>query len=250
MRPERLVPPEVVFAEAELDAAYRQVLAVPVPAGVRRRLEFFASQFDFCDLAAEDLEYKSKDTIRLAGKTVSAVCAADCGRDKIKSICSQTENGLSVRALMTILHFAKAIAWFRGQPEVSLADLRQILPWCLHEKLQPNITSPFFDQPAAAIFRIDRIAWIRKAFDLACEEYLRLNLERDDPVAEIEARFEKGLDGVGEAAVMKALNAIESLLGRLAKGTKLYAHVHADVVKLKYFHQRYSNYLQWLKWRG
>ena len=249
VKPERMVPPEVVLSTAELDTAYRQVLRVPIPAGVRRRLEFFAAQFDFCDLAAEDVEYKSKDTIRLSGKTLSAVCAADCGRDKIKSLCSQTENGLSVRALMTILHFAKTLAWFRGQPEVSLADLRQILPWCLHEKLQPNSTSPFFDQPGASIFRIDRIAWIRKAFDLACEEFVRLDLDRDDPVIGLEERFDRGLDGVAEGEVRKELNAIESLLGRLAKGTKLYAHVHADLLKLKYYHQRYSNYLRWLTWR-
>jgi MoxR-like ATPase len=108
VKPERLVPPEIVFSEAELDAASREVLAVPIPAGVRRRLEFFAAQFDFCDLAAEEIEYKSKDTIRLSEKTLSAVCAADCGRDKVKALCSQTENGLSVRALMTILHFASA----------------------------------------------------------------------------------------------------------------------------------------------
>jgi hypothetical protein len=25
--------------------------------------------------------------------------------------------------------------------------------------------------------------------------------------------------------------------------------VHADVLKLKYYHQRYSNYLRWLTWQ-
>jgi hypothetical protein len=34
----------------------------------------------------------------------------------------------------------------------------------------------------------------------------------------------------------------------MAKGTKLYAHVQNDVLKLKYYHQRYSNYLRWLTW--
>ncbi len=32
--------------------------------------------------------------------------------------------------------------------------------------------------------------------------------------------------------------------------TKLYAHVQNDVLKLKYYHQRYSNYLRWLQWQG
>jgi MoxR-like ATPase len=49
--------------------------------------------------------------------------------------------------------------------------------------------------------------------------------------------------------VRKELDRIELLLGRLAQGTKLYAHVATDVLKLKYYHQRYSNYLRWRRWK-
>jgi MoxR-like ATPase len=249
VRPEKLVPKEIIFTPEELDGAHRAVLRVPVPRPVLRRLEFFAAQFDFCDLAAQEIEYKSKDTIKLAGKTLSAVCANDCGRDKIKCLCSQTENGLSVRSLMTLLAFAKTLAWFRGAAEVTLQDLRQIVPWVLHEKLVQNATSPFFEQAGCDVYRIDRTAWLRKAFDLACEEFVRLDLDRDDPVAATDEALDRGLDGVPEAEVLKQLNGIETHLAKLAKNTKLYAHVHADVLKLKYAHQRYSNYLQWLKWQ-
>lgn len=249
VRPEKLMPSEIVFTEGELDAAHTAILKVPIPRPVRRRLEFFAAQFDFCDLAAQEIEYKSKDTIRLAGKTLSSVCANDCGRDKVKCLCSQTENGLSVRALMTLLSFSKALAWFRGSAEVAVDDLRQIVPWILHEKLAQNMTSPFFDQAGCGVFRVDRIGWIRKAFDLACEEFVRLDLDHDDAVATIDDEFDRGLDGVAEKDVRKQLNAIETQLAKLAKGTKLYAHVQADVIKLKYYHQRYSNYLRWLTWQ-
>jgi MoxR-like ATPase len=246
IRPESLVPPEIIFSPAELDATHAAILKVPIPRPVRRRLEFFAAQFDFCDLAAREIEYKSKDTIRLAGKTLASVCTNDCGRDKVKCLCSQTENGLSVRSLLTLLHFVKALAWFRGATEVSVADVRQMVPWILHEKLVPNLTSPFFDQTGNDIYRIDRVAWLRTAFDLACEEFVRLDLDRDDPVAAIDDTFDRGLDGVPEAEVRKQLNLIETHLAGLAKNTKLYAHVQADVLKLKYYHQRYSNYLRWL----
>src|SRR5262249_14207444 len=201
---------------------------VPIPRGVRRRLEFFAAQFDFCDLAARDIEYKSKDTIRLAGKTLSLVCAEDCGRDKVKALCSQTENGLSVRSLMTLLGFAKGLAWFRGRTEVGLDDVRQIVPWILHEKLVQNPTSPFFDQTGYGIYRVDRIAWLREAFDQSCAEFVRLDLDRNDPVAALDDAFERGLEGVPEAEVRKQLSAIETHLAGLAKNTKLYAHVQAD----------------------
>jgi hypothetical protein len=250
VRPEAIVPREIVFGEAELDAIHRQVMAVAVPRGVRRRIEFFAAQFDFCDLAAQDLEYKSKDTIRIAGRTLSAVCANDCGRDKVKALCSQTENGLSVRSLMTILGFVKALAWFRGSGEAGVDDVRNLVPWILHEKLVQNPTSPFFDQAEHGVFRLDRVAWIRRAFDLACQEYARLDLDRDDGVAVLDEEFDKGLDGLPEAEVRRRLAAIESQLAAMAKGTKLYAHVHNDVLKLKYYHQRYSNYLRWLRWQG
>jgi MoxR-like ATPase len=246
VRPEQIIPAEIIFTEPELDATYATIIKVPIPRPVRRRLEFFAAQFDFCDLAAREIEYKSKDTIRLAGTTLSSVCANDCGRDKVKCLCSQTENGLSVRALLTLLNFSKALAWFRGAPEVALADIRQIVPWILHEKLIQNPTSPFFDQTGNGIYRIDRIAWIRKAFDLACEEFVRLDLDRADPIAAIDDAFDRGLDGVSVADVRKQLNLIETQLTELSKGTKLYAHVQADVLKLKYYHQRYSNYLRWL----
>jgi hypothetical protein len=248
VKPEELVPPEIIFTPEELDQVYRQTLKVPLPRAVRRRIEFFAAQFDFCDLAARDLEYKTKDTIRLAGKTLGSVCAADCGRDKVKALCSQTENGFSVRGLMTLLGFAKTLAWFRGSAEVTLQDVRQIVPWILHEKLIMNPSSPFFDGANNGVLRIDRIAWIRQAFDAACAEYDRLDLDHADPLEEIDATFDTGLDGVPEAEVKKRLATVEARLTELAKNTKLLAHVQKDVLKLKYYHQRYGNYLRWLQW--
>jgi MoxR-like ATPase len=249
VKPEAIVPREIVFTEAELDRAYQEILAVPVPRQVRRRLEFFASQFDFCDLASQEIEYKTKDTIRIAGKTLASVCANDCGRDKAKCLCSQTENGLSVRSLLTLVAFVKTLAWFRGNPEVTLDDVRQLVPWVLHEKLVQNPSSPYFDQTGAGIFRIDRVAWLRRAFDLAMEEYARLDLDRSDPIVGIDEAFDRGLDGVLEADVRNQMDRIESHLAQLAKATKLYAHVQNDVLKLKYYHQRYSNYLRWLTWK-
>ena len=151
-----------------------EIRQVRFPAELRRRLEFFASQFEFFDPGGDQFEYKTKDTVQARGADLALLSAADTGRDRIKDLGSQTQNGLSVRALLTALTFVKAMAYFRGSREVSLEDLRQILPFVLHDKLVQETDSPFFEAPGNAVYRVDRISWIRKLFDLSCAEYDRL----------------------------------------------------------------------------
>lgn len=250
VRPEAIVPAQIIYAAEELERMHQEILEVLLPAPLRRRIEFFASQLEFCEPAGEQLEYKTKDTLKLSGVDFNLVMNLDTGRDKVKDLGSQTRNGLSVRALMTVLEFIKAMAYFRGDIEVSLEDVRQILPFVLHDKLVPNHDSPFFDAPGNAVLRVDRIGWIRRLFDQACAEYDRLNLDQEDPVAELEAELAKGLDGVSESAAKKTLVRIERVLNEWSKGRKLYGHLYDDILKLKYIHQRYSNYLRWLRWKG
>jgi hypothetical protein len=151
---------------------------------------------------------------------------------------------------MTALVFIKAMAFFRGDRVVSLEDIRQILPFVLHDKLVQNADSPFFEATGHAVYRVDKISWIRKLFDLSCAEYERLNLDKDDPVAELEAEFARGLEGLTESEVRARLVKIERVVTQWSKGRKLYGHIYDDLVKLKYLHQRYTNYLRWLKWKG
>jgi hypothetical protein len=174
----------------------------------------------------------------------------ESGKDKRKDIGSQTRGGLSVRSLMTVMVFVKAMAYFRGSREVTMEDVRQLIPFVLHDKLQQEPDSPFFESPENGALRVDKIGWIRKLFDAACAEYDRLDLDRHDPVAEIGVDFDKGLEGVSEREVRNQLVKIERVLGDWAKGRKFYGHMYDDVLKLKYFHQRYTNYLRWLRWKG
>jgi MoxR-like ATPase len=248
-RPEELVPEQIIFTEQELKRANQEILQVRLPAPLRRRLEFFASQFEFCDAAADQFEYKTKDTAKLSGLDWHQITARETGKDKVKDIGTQTRNGLSVRTLMTALSFFKAMAWFRGDAEVSLEDVRQILPFVLHDKLVPDHDSPFFDIPENAAFRVDRVGWIRRLFDLSCAEYDRLDLDRDDPLSALETEFESGLDGLNEREVRSRLVKIERVLSEWSKGRKMFGHMFDDALKLKYLHQRYTNYLRWLKWK-
>ena len=246
-RPEECVPAEIVFSEQEIDRMVEEIRAIIVPREVRRRIEFFASQFELLETAGAQFEYLTKDTARLAGVDWHEITAADNGRDRLKDIGCQTLNGISVRNLMTLLIYAKALAYFRGNSEVEPEDLRQTLPFVLHDKLQPDLDSPFFNLPENIPLRVDRISWLRHLFDLACDEYDRLNLDRDDPLAKLEADFAQGLDGVSERDTRTRLAAIERLIGSRAKGHKLYGHLYDDLLKLKYLHQRYTNYLHWLR---
>lgn len=249
VRPEEVVPPEIIFRPDELERMEKEVLAVELPAPLRRRLEFFASHFEFLEPAARQLEYLTKDTLKLSGVD-PATLPAETGKDVVADLGSQTRNGLSVRALMTCIVFVKAMAWFRGERVVSFEDVRQMLPFVLHDKLVQNPDSPWFERAGHAAFRVDRVSWIRELFALSCREYERLDLDRDDPVEAFTAGFEKGLEGLDEKTVRERLAAIEGTLQQWSKGRKLYGHLFDDVLKLKYLHQRYGNYLRWLAWKA
>lgn len=249
LRPEEMAPPEIIFTEAEMDRINKEILAVELPPPLRRRIEFFASQFEFLESGGEQFEYKTKDNAKVSGADLRMLEAGESGKDKVKDLGSQTMNGLSVRALMTCLHYAKALAYFRGESVVEFADVRHILPFTLHDKLVQNPDSPFFEQPGNQVYRADRVSWIRKLFDLACAEYDRQDLDRKDPVRDLSETFEEGLEGVSEQQAREQLARIESQLESIAGQRKLYGHVFDDALKLKYLHQRYTNYLRWLAWK-
>jgi MoxR-like ATPase len=244
-RPEDVVPEQLVFTEAEMDRLYTEVIACEIPVPVRRRLEFFSSQFEFLDPAAVTFEYKTKDTARLAGID-QKLLGDDTGHDRLADLGTQTMNGLSVRALQTILVFAKALAYFRGERTVGIADLRHVIPFVLADRLAPDLDAPFFEATGNGPYRSDRYGWLRRVFDLSCAEYDQQGLDNDDPVATMLAEFDHGLDGVDEPTVRARLVAIERTLGGWTTGRKLYGTLYDDILALKYLHQRYTNYLAWL----
>ena len=247
LRPEDTLPSEIVFTEAEVDQVVGQIRAMALPIEVRRRIEFFTSQFEFSESAAVAFEYRTKDTLRLAGGDSSTTTPLETGRDRLADLGCQTHNGLSVRNLMTLLTYSKAIAWFRGADAVSLDDVGQVLPFVLRDKLQADVNAPFFDAPENSPLRTDPIGWLRSLFASSCREYDRLDLDRTDPVRTLQEEFELGLDGVTEREVRKRLVAIESLIADWSRSRKLYGHVYDDLLDLKYLHQRYTNYLRWLE---
>ncbi|MEQ9364590.1 MAG: ATPase, partial [Leptospirales bacterium] len=107
----------------------------------------------------------------------------------------------------------------------------------------------FFELPENKVYRTDKVSWLRKLFDLSCAEFDRLNLDKEDPIRDLEEEFAKGLEGVSTKETDAQLVKIERLLESISKQRKLYGHVFDDVLKLKYLHQRYTNYRRWLEWK-
>lgn len=248
VRPEDLVPDSIVFAEEELDQLEERVRSVTLPVGLRRRLEFFASHFEFFEAGARQVEYMTKDTVKVAGVPLHTFSQTSGGTDALADVGTQTRNGLSVRALMTAMVFVKAMAFFRGADEVSFEDMRQIIPFVLHDKLAQNPDAPFFEQPNHAALRADKISWVRQLWDASCREYDRLGYDTQDPIRDMMDTFQQGLEGVSAKEVESRLVAIEAELRNLVGTRKLYGHVHNEALQLKYLHQRYTNYLRWVKW--
>lgn len=244
LKPEDIVPEEIIFTAEETDQMYQEILSVSLSNPLRRRIEHFASQFEFCETAAQQFEYKTKDTLRLSQQRIS--------NPEDQTLGSQTQNGLSVRALLTLIIFCKALAYFRGHPEVSLADIRQILPFVLHDKLHPNPQANFFSDPEHQVYLSDRISWLRMLFDRSCEEYDLLDLDHNDPLQTLSEDFEQGLQDVNTETVKERLQSIENLFYEFSTYTEEHIRpsLYDDLIKLKYFHQRYTNYLTWLEWRA
>lgn len=248
IRPEEVVPPKLIFTAEQTERLYQEIMAVELPQELRRRLEFFASQFEFFEPGGDQVEYKTKDCVKISGID-RHLLGDQSGKDKLKDLGFQTKNGLSVRAILSILVFVKAMAYFRGDGVVNLEDVRQILPFVLHDKLIPDHDASFFESPGHASLRVDRVSWIRRLFDMSNAEYDRLDLDRKDPVAELDAEFKLGLEGLGLAEVKQRLVKIERQLQKMSKGRKLYGHIYDDILLLKYLHQRYTNYMSWLQWQ-
>ncbi len=250
IKPEEAVPAELIFTEEELGRARKELLGIEVPAALLRRIEHFASQFEFFEPAGAQFEYRTKDNARVSGADFARLSASETGKDKAADFGLQTKNGLSVRALMTALVFVKAMAYFRASDVVTLDDARAILPFVFHDKLVQNQDASYFEQAGKGVYRVDRIGWLRSLFDASCAEYDKLGLDGKDEVGAALATFARGLDGVPLDVAKAELARVEKLIANVSAGRKLTGPLYDDLLSLKYLHQRWSAYIRWLSWRG
>jgi MoxR-like ATPase len=234
---EEFVPEDIVFQPEELEQADQEIRAIQVPADVLDALGFFLSQLDFCRRASDQLEYMNKDTLHLAGRRVAQVCNEDCPLDKQENLCSQTENGVSPRAFQAILHYSKALVYFRGQAAVTMADLRQIVPWVLFDKLKINPQSAFFQKLENKVLMTDRVSWIRQLFDRAMQQQAAYQRVRKPLLVlqqQTNALKGESTEGQSQKAIAAVQAAIEDLLGK----NELNGPVYEDLLRLKSIYVR------------
>jgi len=216
---------------------------VPVPEETLEVLGFFAGQLDFCRRASDTLELRTKDTLHLAGRKVAHVCTEDCPLDKQVHLCTQTENGVSARALQSILLFAKALAYFRGARGVSVEDVHRVLPFVLHDKIRHNPQSAFFQKAENQVLLVDRITWIRRLFDGAVAQHAAYQPVRAE-VRKLEAEVGPGISALPEAELKKRLARVQQRLDAMLKKNELGLSVYDNLVALKSLYVRYQTELE------
>jgi MoxR-like ATPase len=234
--PQQHVPADLVFSPAELDEADHKVRAIRLPEDVLGLLGFFLGQLDFCRQASNHLDSMNKDTLRLAGRRVAHVCTEDCPLDKHLNLCSQTEGGVSPRTYQSVLHYAQALAFFRGQEEVAVEDVRQLIPWLLFDKVRVNPQSQFFQKTECKVYLTDRASWLRQIFDRALQQHAAYAPVRA-PILQLERDLSQA-DRLGTADLQRKQQEIKSKLQQLLEKHELNGPVHEDVLRLKMLHSR------------
>lgn len=235
--PEERVPKDVIFTPDELDAVLDVIRHVEVPASVTEALGTFAAQLDFCRRASPHIDGMSKDTLHVAGARVAVVCNEDCPLDKNEHICSQTENGLSARALTATLAFARGLAAFHGRASVTIDDIAAVVPFTLFERLRPNLSSPFFQKAEHGAFAYDRQSWIRHMFDRALRQQGATRAVRASSRAAIE-QAQANLDHATVGDVRGRLRTVETRIGDNLQRLELNGLTHIDLTSLKAVHVR------------
>jgi MoxR-like ATPase len=233
---EQFVPHDLVFTAEQLDAADIEIRAMTVADDVLDLLGFFLGQLDFCRRASDRPEFMNKDTLHLANRRVGHVCTEDCPLDKQLNLCSQTENGVSPRSYQAIIHYGKALAWFRGANAVTVEDLRQILPWTLFDKLHVNPQSAFFQKSEHKVYLTDRAAWIRQMFDRALQQHAAYQPVRN-PLLELQ-RTCADPDALSTAELKHKSESIRKAMQELVRRNELNGPTHEDLLRLKSLHGR------------
>ncbi len=134
------------------------------------------------------------------------------------------------------MHYAQALAFFRGNEQVTTEDLRQLLPWLLFDKLRMNSQSQFFQKAENKVYLTDRAGWIRQLFDRAMQQHAAYAPIRT-PLLALERELAQA-ERLGASELLDKQREIKNRMQQLLERHELNGPVHEDALRLKILHAR------------
>ena len=160
-------PEESIFKADELSVVRKQIDGLGVSQDAQRRLNYFLSLLNAAENAASKPEHGYKANLSGSGVKSSSVFNSKGHDDPKTTLSALIEGTVSDRFLRSVLHYAKALAWFRGKVQCDTEDIAAvIIPASLH-RFTP---SPHFEK-IDLIYKYD--AWERSRYlwQQAMEKY-------------------------------------------------------------------------------
>lgn len=219
------VPDELQFSSSDLHRAESEIDAVAIAPEVHGVLAFLTASLGFCRRASDRLGGMTKDTLLVAGSGVRQVCTEDCPLDKTQHLCARVEQGPSVRAVQAVLRFARALAWFRGRPEVGLEEVRAVLPWAWHDRVRAVPHSRWLSEPGHAVLRQDHARFLGALLADAESQYVEYR--------PIQAAVDRLCQEAARRSGDDIRTRIETQLRELVERHELCGPVHVDLLRLQ-----------------
>ncbi|HLC74967.1 MAG TPA: MoxR family ATPase [Candidatus Nanoarchaeia archaeon] len=148
------------LSEAEINYIHSEVASLAWSESVSPLVMYFFMEVNACWRASEDAERKTK--AQMTQKPPS-ICT-DCHYYTDKAICNKTAEGISVRAYNSVLSFSKAMAWWRGNGEITREDVEAVIPYVFAHRLAPTSC-------ASQEHQRDSVSFIRELFASARTAY-------------------------------------------------------------------------------
>ncbi len=154
------IPANLRMAPEEITVIRERIESLPVESDAENRLEYFFSQLNASEKAAEAVEHRFKSNMGEGGKRGDALWSG--GHDDPQEyIGAQVENTVGTRIYQSVIKYARALAWFRGKESVEAEDLRAVLPAVMGHRIKPNRSAQ----------AEDRWAWVEKMWQKAMDRY-------------------------------------------------------------------------------
>lgn len=113
-----------------------------------------------------------------------------------------------------------------------MEDIAALLPWVLHEKLQPNAHSAFFQKPENQVHLIDRATWIRALFDRAVA--LQASWQKQSQaIAQERSALSGPIDALSSSELHARRDRLRVMLETLARRHELNAPLHAELLRVR-----------------